>query len=65
MIHLTPLETLVGTGNRERAKLLSQTFLTDSELGGAAIGIFGQNKAEDIMAKAGAAAQTTAAMQQV
>jgi hypothetical protein len=34
--------------------------LTDSELGGKAIGIYGQNKAENIMAKAGAAAQRTA-----
>ena len=48
------------TNNRERAKLKSQTFLTDSELGGKAIGIYGQNKAENIMAKAGAAAQRTA-----
>ena len=53
-----PTETLVG-GNRERAKLLSQSFLTDSELGGAAIGIYGKNEAEDIMAKANAAAQAT------
>ena len=51
---------VAGTNNRERAKLKSQTFLTDSELGGKAIGIFGQNKAEDIMAKANAAAQRTA-----
>jgi len=48
---------VAGTNNRERAKLKSQAFLTDSELGGAATGIFAQNKAEDIMAKAGAAAQ--------
>ena len=47
------------TNNRERAKLKSQTFLTDSNLGGAAIGIYGKNKAEDIMAKANAAAQAT------
>ena len=47
------------TNNRERAKLRSQTFLTDSNLGGAAIGIYGKNKAEDIMAKANAAAQAT------
>jgi len=51
---------VAGTNNRERAKLKSQTFLTDSELGGKAIGIYGQNKAENIMAKAGAAAQRTA-----
>ena len=51
---------VAGTNNREQAKLKSQAFLTDSELGGKAIGIFGQNKAEDIMAKAGAAAQRTA-----
>ena len=51
---------VAGTNNREQAKLKSQAFLTDSELGGNAIGIFGQNKAEDIMAKANAAAQRTA-----
>ena len=50
---------VAGTNNRERAKLRSQTFLTDSNLGGAAIGIYGKNKAEDIMAKANAAAQAT------
>ena len=54
-----PTETLVG-GNRERAKLLSQSFLTDSELGGKAIGIYGKNNAENIMAKADAAAERTA-----
>jgi hypothetical protein len=48
------------TNNRERAKLKSQTFLTDSELGGRALGTYAQNKAENIMAKAGAAAQRTA-----
>ena len=47
------------TNNRERAKLKSQTFLTDSELGGAATGIMAQNKAEDIMAKANASAQAS------
>ena len=47
----------LGTDNRERAKLKSQTFLTDSQLGGAATGIFARNKAEDIMAKANASAQ--------
>ena len=47
------------TNNRERAKLKSQAFLTDSNLGGAAIGIYGKNKAENIMAKANAAAQAT------
>ena len=51
---------VAGTNNRERAKLKSQTFLTDSELGGKAIGIYGQNNAENIIAKAGAAAQRTA-----
>lgn len=50
----------LGADNRERAKLKSQTFLTDSALGGKATEIIGQNKAEDIMAKAGAAAQRTA-----
>ena len=50
---------VAGTNNRERAKLKSQTFLTDSKLGGAAIGIYGKNKAEDIMAKANAAAAAT------
>ena len=50
----------LGTDNREQAKLKSQTFLTDSALGGKATGIIAQNKAEDIMAKAGAAAQRTA-----
>ena len=48
------------TNNRERAKLKSQTFLTDSELGGRALGTYAQNKADNIMAKAGAAAQRTA-----
>ena len=48
---------VAGTDNREQAKLKSQAFLTDSKLGGAATGIFAQNKAEDLMAKAGAAAQ--------
>jgi len=48
------------TNNRERAKLKSQAFLTDSELGGRALGTYAQNKAENIMAKAGAAAQRTA-----
>ena len=47
------------TNNRERAKLKSQTFLTDSELGGNALGTYAQNKAENIMAKANAAAQAT------
>ena len=51
---------VAGTDSRERAKLKSQTFLTDSQLGGAATGIFAQNKAEDIMAKANASAQRTA-----
>ena len=51
---------VAGTNSRERAKLKSQTFLTDSQLGGAATGIFAQNKAEDIMAKANASAQRTA-----
>jgi hypothetical protein len=50
---------VAGTNNRERAKLKSQAFLTDSNLGGAAIGIYGKNKAENIMAKANAAAQAT------
>ena len=48
------------TNNRERAKLRSQAFLTDSDLGGKAIGIFGKNKAEDIAAKAQASANRTA-----
>tara|TARA_B100001093_G_C26347311_1_gene808636 strand:+ start:63 stop:449 length:387 start_codon:yes stop_codon:yes gene_type:complete len=48
---------VAGTNSREQAKLKSQAFLTDSQLGGAATGILAQNKAEDIMAKAGAAAQ--------
>ena len=48
------------TNNRERAKLLSQSFLTDSDLGGKAIGIFGKNKAEDIEAKAQASTARTA-----
>jgi hypothetical protein len=51
---------IAGTNSREQAKLKSQAFLTDSQLGGAATGIFAQNKAEDIMAKAGASAQRTA-----
>jgi len=48
------------TNNRERAKLLSQSFLTDSDLGGKAIGIFGKNEAEDIAAEANASAARTA-----
>jgi hypothetical protein len=48
---------VAGTNSREQAKLKSQAFLTDSQLGGAATGIFAQNKAEDIMAKANASAQ--------
>lgn len=48
------------TNNRERAKLLSQSFLTDSDLGGKAIEIFGKNKAEDIAAKAQASVNRTA-----
>jgi len=48
---------VAGANNRERAKLKSQTFLTDSELGGRALGTYAQNKADNIMAKAGAAAQ--------
>ena len=51
---------VAGANSREQAKLKSQAFLTDSELGGKAIGIFGKNKAEDIMAEAGASAQKTA-----
>ena len=51
---------VAGTDSRERAKLKSQAFLTDSQLGGAATGIIAQNKAEDIMAKANASAQRTA-----
>jgi len=47
------------TNNRERAKLKSQAFLTDSNLGGNALGTYAQNKAENIMAKANAAAQAT------
>jgi hypothetical protein len=50
---------VAGTNSREQAKLKSQAFLTDSQLGGAATGIFAQNKAEDIMAKANASAQAT------
>jgi len=50
---------IAGTNSREQAKLKSQAFLTDSQLGGAATGIFAQNKAEDIMAKANASAQAT------
>ena len=50
---------VAGTNSRERAKLKSQTFLTDSKLGGAATGIFAKNKAENIMAKANAGAQST------
>ena len=50
---------VAGANSREQAKLKSQAFLTDSQLGGAATGIFAQNKAEDIMAKAGARAQST------
>ncbi len=49
----------LGTDNRERAKQKAETRILDSKLGGAATGIFAQNEAEDIMAKAGAAAQRT------
>ena len=51
------VNAVAGANNRERAKLKSQAFLTDSKLGGAATGIFARNKAEDIMAKANASAQ--------
>tara|TARA_R100000900_G_C3247559_1_gene146666 strand:- start:58 stop:477 length:420 start_codon:yes stop_codon:yes gene_type:complete len=51
------VNSVAGANNRERAKLKSQAFLTDSQLGGAATGIFARNKAEDIMAKANASAQ--------
>ena len=51
---------VAGANNRERAKLKSQTFLTDSKLGGAATSIQARNKAEDIMAKANASAQSSA-----
>ena len=51
---------VAGANNRERAKLKSQSFLTDSKLGGAATGIMARNKAEDIMAKANASAQSSA-----
>ena len=51
------VNAVAGANNRERAKLKSQSFLTDSKLGGAATGIFARNKAEDIMAKANASAQ--------
>jgi len=51
---------VAGTENRERAKLRSQAFLDDSEMGGNALGTYAKNKAENIMAKAGAAAQRTA-----
>ena len=54
------VNSVTGTNNREQAKLKSQAFLTDSKLGGAATGIFAKNKAEDIMAKANASAQSTA-----
>ena len=37
---------VAGTDSRERAKLKSQAFMTDSKLGGAATGIIAQNKAE-------------------
>ncbi len=53
------VNSVAGANNRERAKLKSQTFLTDSQLGGAATGIFARNKAEDIMAKANASAQAS------
>ena len=52
------VDKVVGTNNRERAKLKSQSFLTDSELGGKVTGIFGQNKADDVMAKAQASIQS-------
>ena len=51
------VNAVAGANNRERAKLKSQAFLTDSQLGGAATEIFARNKAEDIMAKANASAQ--------
>ena len=54
------VNAVAGANNRERAKLKSQSFLTDSQLGGAATGIFARNKAEDIMAKANASAQSSA-----
>jgi hypothetical protein len=51
------VNAVAGANNRERAKLKSQSFLTDSQLGGAATSIQARNKAEDIMAKANASAQ--------
>jgi hypothetical protein len=54
------VNAVAGANNRERAKLKSQSFLTDSQLGGAATSIQARNKAEDIMAKANASAQRSA-----
>ena len=51
---------VAGTNNREQAKLRSQTFLTDSALGGNALGTYAKNKAENIAAKANASAARTA-----
>jgi len=53
------VNAVAGANNRERAKLKSQSFLTDSALGGAATSIQAKNKAEDIMAKAQASARST------
>jgi hypothetical protein len=53
------VNAVAGANNRERAKLKSQSFLTDSALGGAATNIQAKNKAEDIMAKAQASARST------
>jgi hypothetical protein len=53
------VNAVAGANNRERAKLKSQSFLTDSALGGAATSIQAKNKAEDIMAKAQASAKST------
>ncbi len=52
------VDKVVGANNRERAKLKSQSFLTDSALGGKVTGIFGQNQADDVMAKAQASIQS-------
>ena len=50
---------VAGTHNRERAKLKSQAFLTDSEMGGNALATYAKNKAGNIMAKANKGAQST------
>lgn len=48
-----------GADNREQAKLRGQAFLSDSNLGGQALGTFAQDKAGNILNSAQKSAQST------